>query len=115
MRGYGITSFVLIGLYPLLPGRWGGIEVIVVFGGAAVCIGYGRRSVQPGRRRTWTLLLWSLVVFVVANVLLLSSNERAVLVGRLMDAAGYLLLLTAGLALIIRQGTRNLGGVIDAA
>jgi diguanylate cyclase (GGDEF)-like protein len=115
MRGYGLASLALIALYPFLPFVWAGIEVLVVFVGALVCVGYGRRAVVSGRRQVWTLLAWALVVFMTANVVLFMPGERPESIGRLIDAVGYLLLLAAALALIIRRGTSDLGGVIDAA
>jgi diguanylate cyclase (GGDEF)-like protein len=115
MRGYGIASLALIGLNPLIPGAWSGFEGLAAFIGAVACVSYGRRAVAPDRRRTWTLLLWALAVFIVSNLVLSVPYDPAVRAGRLLDAAAYVLLLVASLALIMRRGPDDLGGVIDAA
>ncbi|HEX5994425.1 MAG TPA: GGDEF domain-containing protein [Jiangellales bacterium] len=115
VRGYGVTSLGLIGLYPFLPGGWREADLLLVSAAAFTCVGYGRRTVRRDRRRPWTLLLYALVALVAANLLAFVPDERAVAAGRLVDVAGYLLVLAAALSLIIRRGTTDLGGVIDAA
>src|SRR5690606_34587207 len=96
-RGYGLVSLALTGLYPLLSEGWRGINLIVACAGAAACVLYGRRAVRRDRRRPWTLLVWALVVFAVANLMLVVPDERAIAAGRLIDAVGNLLVLTAAL------------------
>ena len=112
--GYGVASLVLIGLYPFLPPAGRSADILVVYAATAACVVYGRRSAR-GHRRPWTLLLWALAVLAVANIALLLPDERVIAAGRLVDAVGNLLVLAAALALIIRRGTADLGGVIDAA
>src|SRR5678815_2520658 len=104
MRGYAAASLVVIGLYALLPGGWGGINQLLVFVGAAACVAYGRHKVEHGHRGPWTLLLWSLAAFVAANLVLLLPGDRAATYGRLIDTTGYLLLLAGALAFIVRPG-----------
>jgi len=112
--GYGTASVVLTGLYPVLPEPWRGIDVLAVSAGAGICVAYGRRSVRPDSRLPWTLLLWALFVIVGANLLLVLPVDGIATAASLVDAAGNLILLAAALALIIRCGARDYGGIVDA-
>jgi diguanylate cyclase (GGDEF)-like protein len=114
LASYGAASLVLIGAYPFLPGGWRDVDLLVVSVGAAACLAYGRRAVRPDARRPWTLLLWALFVFVVANLVLLVPDGGAVAARWLLAAAGNLLVLVAALTMVLRRGGSDLGGVIDA-
>jgi diguanylate cyclase (GGDEF)-like protein len=114
MRGYGVASLVLIGLYPLLPPVWAHVELVAVLVGAATCVGYGRRAVIPERRRPWTLLVSAFAVLAAANLVRFMPGERANAIGDLVIAGGYVLLLAAGLAFIVRHGASDIGGVLDS-
>jgi diguanylate cyclase (GGDEF)-like protein len=63
----------------------------------------------------WTLLLSAMVVIVVANVIPLGSHPDLVATGWLLDALGNLLALAAALALTLRHGLADLGGIIDTS
>jgi diguanylate cyclase (GGDEF)-like protein len=114
-RGYAAISLALTGLYPFLPGWWRDVDLLAVYAGAVACVVYGRHVVRRDRRRPWTLLLLALALVIAAEVVLLFPGERAHTAGRLIDAAGNLLILAAALAVILRQRSADLGGVIDAA
>jgi len=112
MRGYGLISAALIALY-LLVQPWRHAVLLVVLAGALLCVAYGRRRVPPGRRLPWTLLLVGLVAIVVAAVVRFAPGSWPDAAGLLLDAVGNLLVLAAALALIIRRGSSDLGGIID--
>jgi diguanylate cyclase (GGDEF)-like protein len=115
LRGYAVASLALIAAHPFLPDEWGDASLVVAITGAAACVVYGRRAVRPEARRAWTLLLCALGVVAVGNLVPLVAGQSGVAAGWLLDAVGNLLVLAAGLALIARHQTRDLGGVIDAA
>jgi diguanylate cyclase (GGDEF)-like protein len=115
MRGYGLASLALIVIHPILPEAWGDSDLLLVCVGAVACVVYGRRTVRPGARRPWTLLLWALGVVAFGNLLPLLPTEGGIAASWLLDAAGNLLVLAAALDLIGRGGTGDLGGVVDAA
>lgn len=114
-RGYGVASLVLIGLYPVMPDVWRGIDLVALGAAAVLSVMHGRRAVRPDQRRPWTVLLWALVLLMVSNGIVLLPDAAAIAAGRLVDAAGDLLILIAVLALIVRRGAADLGTVIDAA
>jgi diguanylate cyclase (GGDEF)-like protein len=114
-RGYVVASLGLIVVHPLLPSAWADVTLFIACGGAAACVFLGRRAVEPGSRTPWTLLLCALAVFVASNVALVAPDRRVVALGWLIDAVGNLLALAAALALIVRRGARDLGGIVDAA
>jgi diguanylate cyclase (GGDEF)-like protein len=113
MRGYGLVSAALIALYLLLAQPWRHVVFLVVCVGALLCVGFGRRRVPPGRRLPWTLLLGGLTAIVVAAAIRFVPGMFPDVVGLLLDAAGNILVLAAALALIIRRGSNDLGGIID--
>lgn len=112
---YAIGSLALIALYPFLPGVWMAAGLLLACVTAAVCVVIGRRAVEPGRRAPWTLLICALAAYVLANTALAIPEAHVVAVGWLIDAAGDLLALAGALALILRRGARDLGGIVDAA
>jgi diguanylate cyclase (GGDEF)-like protein len=115
MRGYGVSSLALTGLYPFLPSPWRDVDLLIVSIGAAAGVLYGQRAVRRDARRPWTLLLWALVVFVAANFVELVPADGAVAARWLLDVVGNLLVLAAALTVVLWGGTGDLGGVIDAA
>jgi diguanylate cyclase (GGDEF)-like protein len=115
MTGYAAASLALIGVYVVLPSRWRGLALVAVCVGAAGCVVLGRRAVRRGRRAPWTLLLWALVVLVAGNAALIAPQRWVVSVGWLVIATGNGLALCSALALVIRRGQRDLGGIADAA
>lgn len=112
---YGAASVTLTLLFPLLPEVWQGVSVVLSCLGAVVCVIAGRRRVDRDSRWPWTLLATALVVLVGANLMLRLGGPRWSAAGRLVDATGNLLILAAALAVIVRRGARDLGGVVDAA
>lgn len=112
---YGVVSVALIGLHPFLPASSDDLELAVICAGAAACVAYGRRAVPPGARYPWSMLLVALAVLVAGNAVSLVPGPSAVTAGWLLDAVGNLLVLGAALALIIKCGSHDLGGLIDAA
>jgi diguanylate cyclase (GGDEF)-like protein len=115
VRGYTLASITLIGLYPILPGLWRGVYLLAGSVAAAACVGYGRRAVPLDARQPWTLLIWALVLIAAGDLVRLLPNQPAVAAGWLLDAAGNVLVLGAALAMVIRRGASDLGGLIDAA
>jgi diguanylate cyclase (GGDEF)-like protein len=113
MRGYGLVSAALIALYLLLAQPWRHVVLLVVLVGALLCVAHGRRRVPPRRRLPWTLLLAGLVTIVVAAAVRFAPGMFPDGVGLLLDAAGNILVRAAALALIIRRGSNDLGGIID--
>jgi len=113
MRGYGLVSAALIALYLLLADPWRPALFLVVCVGALLCVVFGRHQVPRGRRLPWSLLLGGLGAIVVAAAVRMVPGEWPDIVGLLLDAAGNILVLAAALALIIRRGSNDLGGIID--
>ena len=56
-HGYLAVSLVLTALYPALPGTAREVVLVAACGAATTCVVIGRRTVEPGRRAPWTLLL----------------------------------------------------------
>ena len=109
------ATLALIAAYPMLPTLGRGIAFALASLSAIPAVVAGRRRVDSGYRRPWSLLLAALVTVNVANIVRLVPGGVAVGSSRLLDAAGNLLALAAALALVVRRGRNDLGGIIDAS
>ncbi len=112
--GYAAGSLGLLALYPWLPAGVRSPMVMLVCVGAAACVLVGRRRVPTAWRWPWTLLATALLVFVAGNLLYRFAGPTGAAAGWLLDAVGNLLVLAGALALILRRGARDLGGLLDA-
>jgi diguanylate cyclase len=110
---YLLGSLVLIAAYPLLPTPAKNTDFRVVSIGALAAVFVGLRRLPSDSRRPWRLLLGALVVINVGNLVRLGGTGLAATASGLIDAGGNLIVLTAALALIVRRGRNDLGGVID--
>ena len=110
-----VGSLLLIAAYPLLSTLSRGVVFAVASLAAIPTVIAGMRRVDPGYRRPWSLLLAALVTVSVANIVRLAPGDTPLTSGRLLDAAGNLLALSAALALVVRRGRNDLGGIIDAS
>jgi diguanylate cyclase (GGDEF)-like protein len=113
---YLVVSLVLIALYPFLPPAGRDTVFLVASWTATLCVFVGLRRVGPGKRRVWVLLLVALVVLNIADAsAVVLPGDLVVTDTSLPDAAGYLLLLAATLALVKQQRRKNLGSIIDTS
>ena len=115
-RIYLLVSVVLIALYPFLPPPGRDTVFLVASWTATAGVLVGLRRVGPGKRRVWVLLLAALVVLNIADAsAVVLPGDLVVTDTSLPDAAGYLLLLAATLALVMQQRRRNHGSIIDTS
>lgn len=110
-----VVSVVVFVAYPFLRGVGRGAAFAVISLAAIPAVVVGLRRVEKGRRQAWWLLLAALIVVSVGNVVRLLPGDIALPASRLLDAAGNGLALAAALALVVRRGREDLGGIIDAA
>ncbi len=113
-RAYLVVSVGMVALYPFLPATGRDAVFLLASLTAIACVFLGLHRVSTRHRRFWGLLLCALVVLSIADasaVVLLSDVE--VTDTTLWDAAGYLLLLAATLALVLKQRRKNLGRIVD--
>ncbi len=112
-RAYFGISLLLIALYPFLPAAGRETDFILVSLGAILAVVVGLRRVSPRHRRPWAFLLAGLVVLNISDDTSLLPGGPAVTDTTLLDAAAYVLLLAAAIALVRQQRPKNLGTIID--
>ena len=110
-----VVSVAVFVAYPLLrgDGRDAVFAFIIIAAIPAVAVGLVR--VERGHRLPWWLLLAGLAVLAIANIVLFVPGDDALAASRLLDAVGNALALAAALALVVRRGRDDLGGIIDAS
>ena len=113
-RAYVLVSIALIGAYPLFSKTGRAAVMLAMSIGVLVPLSVGLRRVDAGRRLPWQILVFAVVTINVGSCLRLAFNETANASGSLFDAAGNALVLVAALALVMRRGRNDLGGIIDA-
>ncbi len=112
-RAYFIVSIFLIVAYPLLPGSVRPADCLVVAWAAVPAVGYGLRQIAPADRRAWWLLLAALAILNTGNVGRYLPGWSAT--AQVLFALGHALTLVAALALVVRRGSNDIGGLIDTA
>ncbi|GIG60052.1 hypothetical protein Lfu02_44240 [Longispora fulva] len=110
-RAYLLVSVGLIAAYPLLPSGARTAALLVVTCSAVPPVLVGLRRARLVDRRPWRLLLGALVVLNLGN--LTRQLTGLTLAGRLFDAVGNALMLVAVLAVVVRRGRNDVGGLID--
>ncbi|MEV4643034.1 GGDEF domain-containing protein [Actinoplanes sp. NPDC049548] len=120
-RGYSVVSLALIGAYLTLPAGLRPVPFLLVTFAAIPAVVRGLRRGKREARLPWWLLLTAVGVLDAGNVAWVRSaylvpdvsgddSYSAVLYG-----LGYLVLLGGAVAVVLRRGRGDLGGVIDAA
>jgi diguanylate cyclase (GGDEF)-like protein len=112
-RAYLVVSIFLVAAYPLLPSSVRAADCLVVAWAAVPAIGYGLRQIAAADRRPWWLLLAALAVLNTGNVARLLPAASAT--AQVLFAVGHALTLAAALALVVRRGRNDIGGLIDTA
>ncbi|MGY0233809.1 diguanylate cyclase domain-containing protein [Longispora urticae] len=110
-RAYLLVSVGLIAAYPLLPRDGRTAALLLVTCSAILPVTVGLLRARPVDRRPWRLLLAALVVLNLGNLTRQLTDE--VLAGRVFDAVGNALMLAAAVAVVIRRGRNDVGGMID--
>jgi diguanylate cyclase len=110
---YLLVSLLLVAAYPLLPGPARTADCLVVSWAAVPAVAYGLRQIAPGGRRPWWLLLAALTVLNTGNTVRLLPGWSAT--AQVLFAFGHVLTLVAALALVLRRGRNDIGGLIDTA
>ena len=113
-RAYFAISLLVIALYPFLPAVGRETVFLLASLGAIPAVLVGLRRVSPSHRRPWALLLAGLVVLNIGDDTSLLPSGPAITDTTLLDAAAYVLLLAAAIALVRQQRPKNLGRIIDA-
>ncbi|WP_412538264.1 GGDEF domain-containing protein [Longispora sp. K20-0274] len=110
-RAYLLGSVGLIAAYPLLSPGARTAALLVVTCSAVGPVLVGLRRARPVDRRPWRLLLAALVVLNLGN--LTRQLTDLTMAGRVFDALGNVLMLVAVLAVVVRRGRDDVGGLID--
>jgi diguanylate cyclase len=114
-RAYVVASVALIAVYPLFSKRGRSAVFLAMAVSAVALVSIGLRSVEPGRRLPWRILVAALIAVSIGNLLGVVLDGTADAPGSLFDAAGNALVFAAALALVARRGRSDFGGIIDAA
>ncbi len=110
---YAVWSVVLLGLYPVL-GPAGQLTVFFLAGlGAVPAVILGLLAVRPGKRLPWWLLLAALIAFNVADLVRANPAGTEGWLSGSLDAAADLLALAAVLAVVLRRGRNDAGGLTE--
>src|SRR6185369_1274421 len=115
---YALFCLTLIIVYPFLSdhGRLAAFRVVAFAAIPAVLIGARRGGVRRGHVPWWVpLLLAGLIIINVANQVRLIHGVFAEASSGAIDAAGNVVILAAAVALAVRCGRTDFGGVIDTA
>jgi diguanylate cyclase (GGDEF)-like protein len=112
-RAYLAVSIFMVVAYPLLPGSARTVDCLVVAWAAVPAVGYGLRQIAARDRRPWWLLLAALAILNTGNVARLLPGASAT--AQVLFALGHALTLVAALALVVRRGRNDIGGLIDTA
>ncbi|MFI7600623.1 diguanylate cyclase domain-containing protein [Actinoplanes sp. NPDC049681] len=120
-RGYAVASLALIGAYLALPALLRPIPFLLVTFAAVPAVGRILFRSERGARLPWWLLMTALGVLNAGNVAYVWSTYLSGgvsaddPVSAVLYALGYLILLVAAVAIVVRRGRGDIGGVIDAA
>jgi diguanylate cyclase (GGDEF)-like protein len=113
-----LAAFVLYLVSP----RWARLGIVTVVSAVPiVAITFGMRINQIDRRGTWLTLLLGSTLFTVFNYLWFMDLGLGIPVGAagaanlLCQVAAYLCVLGAALAVVVRHGSGDRGGILDAA
>jgi diguanylate cyclase len=112
-RAYLLGSLIIIVAYPFLPAAARIVDYLIVSIGLIPALYLGQGRIPPGSRRPWSLLLIAMAVINLGILVELGGDRLAATVGGLVNAVGNLIVLAAALALIVRRGRDDLGGIID--
>jgi diguanylate cyclase len=112
--GYAVAAVALISVYPFLSGVGRRVDFFVVSVSAIPALVYAVRRMAPIDRRPWLLLVAAVVIVNCGNLVKLLLGDSGLVAGRLLDATGNALVLVAALALVLRRGHNDIGGIIDA-
>jgi diguanylate cyclase (GGDEF)-like protein len=95
-------------------GSAGQLTVFLLAGLAAVpAVVLGLLAVRPGKRRPWWLLLAALIAFNVADLMRTTPAGTQGWLSGTLDTAGDLLALAAVLAVVLRRGRNDAGGLTE--
>jgi diguanylate cyclase (GGDEF)-like protein len=114
LRLYLVVSVAWIAAYLVVPSEAQPVVFLGAALGAVPCVAHGLTDAQPGKRAPWWLLLSALSVLSIGLVLRIVDGE-AEAAGVLLNAAGNALLFAAAVAMVMRCGRTDVGGVIDAS
>lgn len=119
-RGYAVVSLALIGAYLAFP-QLRLLTFLLVTVAAVLAVAQGLRRSARRARQPWWLLLTALGVLNAGNVAYVRSTWLAGGVtgddpaSAVLYALGYVILLAAAVAIVVRRGHGDVGGMIDAA
>ena len=114
VRGaYVVGVLVALALYPLLPSGGRRTALLVVATATFLAVVVGMLRTVRAHRLAWVLILSGLASVFVSRALYSVGPPGSP--ARALDVAGYLLLLSAAMALVLGHGRNNLGVVIDTA
>jgi diguanylate cyclase (GGDEF)-like protein len=115
---YALFSLALIAVYPFLsdPGRLAAFRLVAFAAIPALVIGVRRAGIRRRRAPGWVpLLLAGLIIVNIASLVRLIHGSPAETFSGFIDAAGNVVVLAAAVALAVRCGRADFGGVIDTA
>jgi diguanylate cyclase (GGDEF)-like protein len=111
--GYVATTVVILALYPALPEAARLTVTLAAASASFLATAVGIRRTERHHHRIWILLVAALASITISTILSLIPQDALSVASELLDMAGYLLLLTAAMTLVLQRGRNNLGSVID--
>src|SRR6266536_1258558 len=116
-RAYFLVSLAMTGAYPFLSESGRAVIFLSISCASVPMVLGGLRRVAAGDRRPWWLLLTALVALNVGNVARLAQPvfPAGQIAGQVFDTAGNALALAAAVAVVVRRGRNDIGGLIDTA
>jgi diguanylate cyclase (GGDEF)-like protein len=116
LRGaYVIGVLAALVAYPLLSVHGRQAALLLVAAVTIAPVASGMRRTAPEHRFGWVLLLAGQTCLFVSITLTFASGGLLRAPVRVLDVAGYVLLLAAAMTLVLNHGRNNFGVVIDTA
>jgi diguanylate cyclase len=114
VRGaYILSALAAFALYPVLPSIGRKAALLIIAAATFLAVVVGLRRAAHLHRLSRILILAGLASVFVSTALFPDGPPGALV--RIIDVAGYLLLLSAAMVLVFGHGRNNLGVVIDTA
>jgi diguanylate cyclase (GGDEF)-like protein len=101
--------------HPMLPGNVRPVTYLLVSALATLPLIALLRRTPGGERLTWWILLWAMSLLTLGNAITAFGDPRYRMGSELMITVAHASLLAAAVALVLRRGRNDIGGVLDVS